>query len=94
MVKAGLWLAQFSADQSGQRRAALDFLPVHFIQVLPPRISWVRGVKTFDDLDDAGQDLGKPDDVILERSLIILLVTCITLTKVKDMIVQLHVYSY
>ena len=40
------------------------------------------------------QDLGKPDDVILERSLTILLVTCITLTKVKDMIVQLHVYSY
>ena len=35
------------------------------------------------------QDLGKPDDVILERSLIIVLVTCITLTKVKDKIVQL-----
>ena len=30
------------------------------------------GVKAFDDLDDTGggvQDLGKPDDVILERSL-------------------------
>ena len=74
MVKAGLWLVLFSVDQSGQRRAALDFLPVRFIQVLPPRISWVRGVKAFDDLDDAGQgwvvqDLEKPDDVILECSL-------------------------
>ena len=62
----------------------MDFLPVRFIQVLPPRISWVRGVKAFDDLDDAGQewavqDLGKPDDVILDCSLIIILVTCITL---------------
>ena len=77
----------------------MDFLPDHLIQVLPHQISWGREVKAFDDFDDAGQgwvvqDLGKPDDVILERSLTILLVTCITLTKVNDMIVQLRVYSY
>ena len=31
-----------------------------------------------------GPRFGKPDDKILEHSLIIVLVTCITLTKVKD----------
>ena len=36
--------------------------------------------------------MDKPDDVIIKRSLIILLVTCITLTKVKDKIVQLRIY--
>ena len=50
----------------------MDFFPVTLIQVLHHRFRGGWGVKAFDDLDDTGggvQNLGKPDDVILERSL-------------------------
>ena len=71
----------FLADSSGQpaNRIVLSlqnwtFLPVTLIQVLHHQVRGVgRGVKAFDDLDDFGgmgvQNLAKPDDVILERSL-------------------------
>ena len=61
----------------------MDFSPGNLIQVLRHRIR--GGVKAFDDLDDTGawwvvHDLGNPDDIILEPFLIIVLVTCITLS--------------
>ena len=46
-----------------------------FCSSITSSIQWGRGVKTCDDLDDSGgggkgvQNLWKPDDVILERSL-------------------------
>ena len=57
-----------------KRRAELDFPPATLIQVLRHRIRGGWGVKAFDDLDDTGwggggQNVEKPDDVILERSL-------------------------
>ena len=54
----------------------MDFSPVTLIQVLRHQIRGGRGVKAFDDLDETGgggQNLGKPDDVILERSLMVVL---------------------
>ena len=53
----------------------MDFYSVILIQVLRHRVRMGGGrvVKVFEDVDESGgQDLGKLDDVVLERSLIII----------------------